>query len=57
MYSHIKLGAINTRTGNYERVSSASKNDKYICPICKKDVLFAQGLINKSHFKHASNSN
>ena len=56
MYSHIKLGAINTRTGKYERVLSASKNDKYICPICKKDVLFAQGLINKSHFKHASNS-
>lgn len=56
MYSHIKLGAINTRTGKYERVLSASKNDKYICPICKKDVLLAQGLINKPHFKHVSNS-
>jgi len=56
MYSHIKLGAINTTTGKYERVSSASKNNKYACPICKKDVIFAQGYINKSHFKHACNS-
>jgi hypothetical protein len=57
MYSHIKLGAINQTTGKYERVLSASKQYKYICPVCEKDVSFAHGIINKSHFKHAPNSN
>jgi hypothetical protein len=51
---YISLGAINKNTGEYVYPSIASKNDKYICPDCYKDLIFVKGNIKIPHFRHYS---
>lgn len=50
--NNIKLGAINKKTGKYEYISQASKNNNYTCPECNNDVIFRKGNINVPHFSH-----
>lgn len=46
------LGAINKDTGKYTSPKFASKNDKYNCPGCLRDLIFRQGKIKVHHFAH-----
>ena len=46
------LGAINKYTGEYVYPKIANKNDNYICPDCKKDLIVVQGKIKMYHFRH-----
>jgi hypothetical protein len=46
------LGAINKNTNEYIYPAIANKLDKYICPDCKKDLLFRKGTIRIAHFAH-----
>ena len=46
------LGAINTDTGKYTSPRFASKNYKYKCPECERDLIFRQGKIKVPHYAH-----
>lgn len=46
------LGAINKDTGKYTSPKFGSKNDKYNCPGCLRDLIFRQGKIKVHHFAH-----
>ena len=46
------LGAINKNTGKYTPPRFASKNDKYKCPECERDLIFRQGKIKVPHYAH-----
>lgn len=46
------LGAINKKTKEYVYPAIASKEDKYICPDCKKKLIFCHGKIKRPYFKH-----
>ena len=46
------IGAINKKTFDYIYPITALKEDSYMCPDCKKDVIFKKGKINKPHFSH-----
>lgn len=46
------LGAINKDTGKYTPPKFASKNDKYKCPECERDLIFRQGKIKVHHYAH-----
>jgi len=46
------LGAINKDTGKYTSPKFASKNNKYKCPGCLRDLIFRQGKIKVPHFAH-----
>jgi hypothetical protein len=46
------LGAINKDTGKYTSPRFASKNYKYKCPECERDLIFRQGKIKVHHYAH-----
>ena len=46
------LGAINKNTGKYTPPRFASKNNKYKCPECERDLIFRQGKIKVPHYAH-----
>ena len=46
------LGGINISTNNYESPLHASKNNKYKCPDCDKNVILKKGKIKIDHFCH-----
>jgi hypothetical protein len=46
------MGAINKNTNDYEYPKIASKENKYKCPCCEKDVIFRNGKIKQPHFAH-----
>ena len=46
------LGAINKDTGKYTSPRFATKNDKYKCPECERNLIFRQGKIKIHHFAH-----
>jgi competence CoiA-like predicted nuclease len=48
------LGAINKDTGKYTPPRFATKNDKYKCPECERDLIFRQGKIKIHHFAHTN---
>ena len=53
----LPLGAINKETGKYVQPRMASKQDQYICPECKKELILCQGKILVHHFRHKVDSN
>lgn len=55
--NHLRLGALNKETNNYELPEYANKNNKYQCPGCKKDVILRKGKILKPHFAHYKSEN
>lgn len=57
MANHFSMGAINKITNNYEYPKIATKNNKYKCPSCEKDVILKKGKINKPHFSHYKSDN
>jgi hypothetical protein len=52
MTQHFLMGAINKLTNEYEYPRIAKKENKYICPECKKDVNFCKGKIKQPYFAH-----
>lgn len=50
--NHFSMGAINKETLKYEYPKIASKENKYKCPSCDKDVIFRKGKIKQSHYAH-----
>ena len=52
MTSHFSMGAINKATDKYENPKWANKENNYMCPGCKRDVIFRKGQINRVHFAH-----
>lgn len=57
MSNHFSMGAINKETLKYEYPKIASKNNKYKCPSCEKDVIFRKGRIKQSHYAHKKSDN
>lgn len=57
MSSHFSMGAINKETLKYEYPKIASKENKYKCPSCDKDVIFRKGKIKQSHYAHKKSDN
>jgi hypothetical protein len=57
MSYHFSMGAINKKTNNYEYPQIATKENKYKCPSCDKDVIFKKGKIKKPHFAHHKSDN
>lgn len=55
--SHFEMGARDKKTGYYVLPEHASKNDNYTCPVCKDDLNYRAGKVNKKHFAHKSRSN
>lgn len=55
--NHLRLGALNKETGEYELAEYSNKNNKYQCPTCKKDVILKKGKIKKPHFAHYKSEN
>jgi competence CoiA-like predicted nuclease len=51
------MGAINKETLKYEYPKIASKENKYKCPSCDKDVIFRKGKIKQSHYAHKKSDN
>ena len=51
------MGAINKTTGRYENPRIATKNNKYSCPDCKRDVILKKGDIKAHHFSHKASEN
>jgi hypothetical protein len=51
------MGAINKETLKYEYSKIASKEYKYKCPSCDKDVIFRKGKIKQSHYAHKKSDN
>jgi hypothetical protein len=51
------MGAINKETLHYEYPKIASKENKYKCPSCEKDVIFRKGKIKQSHYAHKKSDN
>jgi hypothetical protein len=51
------LGAIKNNTGEYVYPGIANKKDKYICPDCKKDLIFKMGTVRAHHFAHCKDDN
>ena len=52
MTTHFSMGAINKETSNYEYPKMASKQNKYKCPSCDKNVIFRNGKIKAPHYAH-----
>ena len=46
------LGGINKLTREYVHPKIASKDDKYMCPDCQKDLVLCQGEIRTWYFRH-----
>ncbi len=46
------MGALNQETNIHVNPSFATKGDKYICPDCKRNVIFRKGKIKRPHFAH-----
>jgi hypothetical protein len=46
------LGAINKKSGEYVYPKIASKNDEYICPDCKRDLVLCKGEQRIDYFRH-----
>lgn len=57
MSKHILMGAINKETNQYEYPRIATKNNKYMCPDCNKDVILRKGNIRVHHFAHSKSEN
>jgi len=57
MSNHFSMGAINKETLKYEYPKIASKENKYKCPSCDKDVIFRKGKIKQSHYAHKKSDN
>jgi hypothetical protein len=57
MSYHFSMGAINKNTNKYEHPNIANKIHKYECPSCKRNVIFKNGKIKKSHFSHNKSEN
>ena len=57
MANHFIFGAVNTITSLYEPVQIATKCNKYACPECKNDVIFAKGSIRRPYFAHKKDTN
>ena len=57
MSNHFYMGAINKITNNYEYPRIATKQNKYKCPCCEKDVIFKHGKIKQRHFSHYKSTN
>ena len=51
------MGAINKTTCNYEYPKIATKQNKYKCPECDKDIIFRNGKIISPHFAHKKSTN
>ena len=51
------MGAINKLTNKYEYPKIAEKNNKYMCPDCKNDVILKKGNIRIHHFAHYKSDN
>lgn len=54
--SHFFMGAFLKNTEEYVFPLHASKKCKYICPVCKDDVIFKSGKINRKHYSHKAKS-
>ena len=54
---HFCMGAFLKNTKEYVFPIHASKKCKYICPVCKDDVIFKSGKINRKHYSHKAKSN
>lgn len=50
-------GAINKKTGEYTLPIHAIKEDIFICPECREELILKQGKIRIFHFSHKKNSN
>ena len=48
------MGALHKETNKHINPSFATKEDKYICPDCKRSVIFRSGKIKRPHFAHKS---
>lgn len=48
----LPLGAINKTTNEYVCPKEASKNDKYICCECNKELILCRGKKRVHHFRH-----
>lgn len=57
MAVHLQLGALIKDSETYVYPFIASKAEKYICPVCKKDVIFKAGKIKCPHFAHKKSDN
>lgn len=57
MHYHFTSGAINKECSLYECPNEATKNNNYMCPYCKNDVILRKGIIRKHHFAHKSENN
>jgi len=57
MTTHLLMGALNKTTKLYEYPKIASKENKYICPDCEKDVILRKGDIRIHHFAHFKDEN
>jgi len=54
---HFYMGAIDKKTNEYVFPLHATKDNEYSCPICKNDIIFKSGKINRKHFSHKKQSN
>jgi hypothetical protein len=52
----ISLGALNKITNEYVYPKIANKDNEYICPDCKKDLILKQGNIRIHHFAHSKDN-
>jgi hypothetical protein len=57
MSIHFSMGAMNKSTSEYEYPRMASKINEYMCPECKKNVIFKKGKIKQPHFAHYKSDN
>ena len=55
--TYISLRALNKDTGEYVFPRMANKKHKYICPDCKGDLIFRNGIKNIAHFAHKRDDN
>jgi len=51
------LGALNRQTRTYVYPAIASKQDKYVCPECDKDLILRKGTVRVPHFAHCKDDN
>jgi hypothetical protein len=54
---HFLMGALIKNTLQYEHPLIASKTNQYVCPDCRKDVIFKKGEIRAYHFAHYKDEN
>lgn len=52
----INLGALNKKTNKYVFPFFGNKQDEYICPDCKNDLIFCKGQVIRPYFRHHQES-